>query len=67
MTRETCENTEDTTSPIPKRSAETNSPIRNETDDDKVEGLREYFKEELSKIWVTLSSLSLQAVESGET
>ena len=45
-------------SPIPKRSAELNSQIRNETDDDKVEKLREYFKEELNKIWVTLSLLS---------
>ena len=37
LTQETCENTEDTMSPIPKRSAEFNSQIRNETDDDKVE------------------------------
>ena len=54
-------------SPIPKRSAEFNSQIRNETDGDKVEKLREYFKEELSKIWVTLSSLSLHAGQSGGT
>ena len=65
LTRETCENTEDT--PTPKRSAEINSQIRNETDDDKVEELREYFEEELSKIWVTLSLVSLQAGQSGET
>ena len=61
LTRETCENTEDTMSPIPKRSAEFNSQIRNENYDDKVEKLREYFKDELSKISVTLSSLSLHA------
>ena len=67
LTRETCENTEDTMSPIPKRSAEFNSQIRNETDGDKVEKLREYFKEELSKIWLTLSSLSLHAGQSGGT
>ena len=67
LTRETCENTEDTMSPIPKRSAEFNSQIRNETDNDKVEKLREYFKEELSKIWVTLSSLLLHAGQSGRT
>ena len=54
-------------SPIPKRSAEFNSQIRNETDYNKVEKLREYFKEELSKIWVTLSSLSLHAGQSGGT
>ena len=66
LTCETCENTEDTMSPIPKRSAEFNSQIRNETDDDKVEKLKEYFKEELSKIWVTLSSLSFHAGQSGK-
>ena len=54
-------------SPIPKRSAEFNSQIKNETDGDKVEKLREYLKEELSKIWVTLSSLSLHAGQSGGT
>ena len=52
-------------SPIPKRSAEINSQVRNETNGGKVEELRKYFKEELSKIWVTLSSLSLQARQSG--
>ena len=54
-------------SPILKRSAEINWQIRNETDDHKVEKLREYFKEELIKIWVTLSLLSLQARQSKET
>ena len=67
LTCRTCENTEDTMSPIPKRSAEFNSQTRNETDGDKVEKLREYFKEELSKIWVMLSSLSLHAGQSGGT
>ena len=40
LTCETCENTEDTMSPIPKKSAEINSQVRNETDDNKVEELR---------------------------
>ena len=53
--------------PIPKRSAQINLQVRNKTDDNKVEELMEYFKEELSKIRVMLSSLSLQAGQSGGT
>ena len=50
LTREISENTEDTMLPILKRSAEMNSQIRNLKYDDKVEEVRECFKEVLSKI-----------------